>query len=262
MNPWWLVVSLAIFFIGVAKSGFGGGIGLLIVPMTAIAMGHIPDRGSEAAIGLMLPLLIAGDIIAVYQYRRLFSLQKIKSLFPTSVLGVVAGGFLLWSFQLITHLVGALMLVAIGIECIVLVGLHWWLIYKGTREHLFREPWRSGLTGLFAGISSTLAHAAGPIIAMYLLPLRLDRRLFVGTSAVYFFLLNTSKLPAYFASGQFERTEISFSLRFLPLVLLGALFGVWINRRMSDKIFSRVVYILTFALGWYILFDGSLKLLG
>jgi uncharacterized membrane protein YfcA len=91
---------------------------------------------------------------------------------------------------------------------------------------------------------------------MYLLPLRLDRRVFVGTCAVYFFLLNTSKLPAYWLSGQFESAELTLSLRFAPLVLLGALFGVWVNRRLSDQLFSRIVYVVTFFLGWYVLYRG------
>src|SRR5208282_945014 len=74
---WWCIVFCAIAFIGVTKSGFGSGVGLMIVPMTAIAMGHIPGWGSEAALGLLLPLLIAGDLIAVWQYFRLF-FPKVK----------------------------------------------------------------------------------------------------------------------------------------------------------------------------------------
>jgi uncharacterized membrane protein YfcA len=142
------------------------------------------------------------------------------------------------------------------------VSLHWWRIYRGVQNRLLPEPWRSALTGSFAAISSTLAHAAGPIIAMYLLPLGLDRELYVGTCAVYFFLLNTAKIPAYYASGQFAHAQLSFTIRFLPLVVVGAIFGRWLNRRMNDAIFTRIVYIVTFALGWYILTDGILRLFG
>src|SRR5690606_20993501 len=144
----------------------------------------------------------------------------------------------------------------IGFECVVLVGLHWWRQMRGVQTHLLPEPWRSWLTGGFAGISSTLAHAAGPIIAMYLLPLRLDRQLFVGTCALYFFLLNTAKLPAYYAAGMFNNAEIGFTMRFAPLVFLGAGFGYYVLRKMSDKLFSRIVYVATFILGWYLLIDG------
>jgi hypothetical protein len=228
--------------------------------MTALAMGHIPARGSEEALGFMLPLLVAGDIFAVWQYRRLFSLEGIKLLLPGTALGVILGGVLLRLFYRQTRIVGALILIVVGVECIALVLLHWWLSWRGERSHLLREPWRSSLTGTYAGISSTLAHAAGPIITMYLLPLRLDRRIFVGTCAVYFFALNTAKLPAYHFAGQFEKVKITFSLQFLPLVLAGALFGLWINRRLSDRVFSKVIYVLTFLLGWYVLIDGILKL--
>jgi hypothetical protein len=119
-----------------------------------------------------------------------------------------------------------------------------------------REPWRSGVTGSVAAISSTLAHGAGPIVAAYLLPLRLDRQLYVGTSATYFFMLNTAKLPSYAITGQFSHVSPLYSMRFLPALLAGALFGFWVNRRMNDKLFVQIVYGTTFLLGWYVLYEG------
>jgi uncharacterized protein len=273
---WWSIVLCAIVLIGVTKSGFGSGVGLMIVPMTAIAMGHIPGRGSEAALGLLLPLLIAGDLIAVWQYSHLFFAKKgndsqalhvqarrvIARLMPGTVAGVIVGGLLLALIHSRGDLVNALIRIEIGCESILLVSIHWWRLYRGMQHRLLPEPWRSQITGAFAAISSTLAHAAGPIIAMYLLPLGLDRELFVGTCAVYFFILNTAKLPAYYASGQFAHAQLSFTLRFLPLVVIGALIGRWLIRRMSDTLFTKIVYIVTFALGWYILADGILWLFG
>lgn len=273
---WWAIVFFAIVFIGVTKSGFGSGVGLMIVPLTAIAMGHIPGRGSEAALGLLLPLLIAGDLIAVWQYFHLFypkesggargldvqARRMIWRLMPGTLVGVIGGGVLLWLIHSRGDLVNALIRIEIGCESILLVSIHWWRMYRGVQHWLMPEPWRSGLTGGFAAVSSTLAHAAGPIIAMYLLPLGLDRQLYVGTCAVYFFILNSAKLPAYYASGQFAHAQISFTMKFLPLVIIGAIIGRWLNKRMSDKFFTRIVYIVTFALGWYILADGILRLFG
>lgn len=259
-SPWWALVGLSIFLIGVTKSGFGSGVGLMIVPMMAIAMGHIPSRGSEAALGLMLPLLIAGDFIAVWQYRKLFSLSIVKKLLPGTAVGVVIGGLLLWGFHQYKDVVGSLIRIEIGIESILLVSIHWWRLAKGVQQNLLPEPIRSHITGGFAAISSTLAHAAGPIVAMYLLPLKLERQLFVGTCAIYFFILNSAKLPAYAISGQFAEASPLFALQFLPLVILGALAGLWLNRRLSDKLFTRFVYIITFVLGWYILAEGILGL--
>jgi len=285
---WWALVFLAVFLIGVTKSGFGSGMGLMVVPLTAIALGHLP-RGSEAALGLLLPLLILGDFLAIYQYRHLFAapqahtqiagasgggeqvavairsssslLSIVGRMLPGTMAGVVVGGGLLWWFhQQPPTLLVALIWIEIGFESILLVGIHWWRQVRGEQSHLVPEPWRSHLTGSFAGASSTLAHAAGPIVSMYLLPLRLDRQMFVGVSAFYFFILNTAKLPAYFVAGQFARAELSFTLRFSPLVLAGALFGFWVNRRMGDRLFMKIVYMLTFAIGWYMLIGGLVKL--
>jgi uncharacterized membrane protein YfcA len=259
MSIAWLVVFLAVFLIGVTKSGFGSGVGLMIVPMTVMALGHTPF-GSQVALGLMLPLLIAGDLIAVWQYRRLFSLDVVKKLLPGTFAGVVLGGLLLWWFHKVGSrndvLLRGLIKVEVALESIVLVALHWWRVWRGQALHVVPTPMRSTITGLAAGVSSTLAHAAGPIIALYLLPQKLERQLFVGTCAIYFFILNTAKLPAYWGTKMFSRPVLLLSLYTLPLVVAGALFGFWVNRKMNDAMFSRIVYILTFALGWWLLYDG------
>jgi uncharacterized membrane protein YfcA len=255
---WWLIVCFAVFGIGVTKSGFGSGIGLMLVPTMALAMSHIPGRGSDAALGLMLPLLVTGDLLAVWQYRHLFSLKIVKKLLPGTAVGVVLGGALLWYLKHARsdRVAETLVQTEIGFESVLLVGLHWYRLWRGKAQHLMREPLRSHLTGGFAGVSSTLAHGAGPIIALYLLPLDLNRQLFVGTCAIYFFVLNGAKLPVYAVSGQFAHASPLFAIQFLPLVFAGALLGLWLNRRISDRWFSRVIYCVTFILGWYLLYEG------
>jgi uncharacterized membrane protein YfcA len=260
---YWLLVCLAIFGIGITKSGFGSGMGLMLVPTLALAMAHIPGRGADAALGLMLPLLVCGDLLAVWQYRSLFSLGIVRKLLPGTAVGVVLGGLLLWYLKHARsdRVAEALIQTEIGLESVLLVGLHWYRLYRGKARRTMAEPIRSHLTGGFAAVSSTLAHGAGPIIALYLLPLDLNRQLFVGTCAIYFFILNTAKLPIYAASGQFAHASPLFALEFLPLVIAGACVGLWLNRRISDLWFSRVIYVVTFLLGWYILYEGLSGLL-
>ncbi len=286
-SAWFYVALAAIAFIGVTKSGFGSGVGLIIVPMMALAMGNgaFPGRGEQAALGLLLPLLVAGDLISVWQHRTYFMKkagvppvqasgeegaegaegswsagQVIRSLMPGTFLGVVLASLLLWWFHSQQQIVASLMRIEIGFESVLLVGLHWWRIYRGVQTRLMPEPLRGLVTGTFAGASSTLAHAAGPIIVMYLLPLKLERKLFVATCALYFFILNSLKLPFYYQAGQFEHAEMGFTVIFIPLVAAGAVFGFWVNKRMSDKLFIRIVYVCTFVLGWYIMVDGIIKL--
>jgi len=260
VEPAWIIVGVGVMLIGVTKSGFGSGLGLFNVPLIVLSMGYT-SRGSEASLGFMLPLLVLGDIIAVTQYRKVFSFRVLRLLLPGTLLGVVGGYLLLEWFHSYKDLLNALIRLEIGFECIVLVGLHWWREYRGLQKHLVPEPWRGSLTGSFAGVSSTIAHAAGPIIAMYLLPLKMPRQQFVGTSALYFFMLNSSKMPFYFAAGMFESANLGFSLQFAPLVLLGAVVGWLILKKMSDRVFSKIVYAATFLLGFYLLGDGLYRIM-
>jgi uncharacterized membrane protein YfcA len=263
MSIWWALVALAIFLIGVTKSGFGSGAGLMIVPMTAIALRHVPGFGAEMALPLLLPLLLVGDVIAIWQYRRQFSIPIIARLAPGTLIGIVAGTLLLKWFASKRDLAEALINVEIGLESVVLVSINWYREWRAQHGVPPYQPSaiKSAAVGAFAGTSSTLAHAAGPIIALHLLPQQLERGVFVGTCALYFCLVNTAKLPGYYHSGLFAQLAPSFALRFVPLVLLGAVFGFWVNRRILDRLFTKLVYAITFALGWYILYRGCQSLI-
>src|SRR5205085_9405256 len=132
-----------------------------------------------AALGLMLPLLIAGDVLAVWQYRKLWDRRIVLRLLPGSLVGIAAGGAILWWFhRRPPPLIAPLIKLEVGIESIVLVGLHWWRLWRGDDAVFRPSSVRSSAVGAAAGISSTLAHAAGPIIALHLLPQKLERQIF------------------------------------------------------------------------------------
>ena len=139
----------------------------------------------------------------------------------------------MWWFHSQQQLVASLMRIEIGCESVLLVGLHWWRMYRGVQTRMMPEPVRGWVMGGFAGASSTLAHAAGPIIVMYLLPLKLERKLFVATCALYFFILNSLKMPFYYQAGLFEKAELGFTLMFLPLGGRGC--GLWVLGEQADE---------------------------
>lgn len=257
----WVVICFAIFLIGVTKSGVGAGLGLIVVPIVALALDHTP-RGAAAALGLLLPLLIAGDLLSIYQYRKLFDFKLIKPLVIPAAVGIAIGsGLLALIHEQNARLIEALIRLEIGFESTFLVALVWWRAWRGDDHKLMREPARSWIAGTYTGVSSTLAHAAGPVVATYLLPLKPDRRAFVGTTALFFAMVNTAKLPAYYLAGQFKQAELGFTIRFLPCVVVGAIVGFAMNRRLSDLGFLRVVYVATFAIGMYLIADGTRQLL-
>lgn len=261
MTPW-IVIGLAIALIGIAKSGFGGGLGLIVVPIVTLALPMAdPAYRGDDALGMLLPLLIVGDIIAVWQYRREVSWNVVRRLMPGAIVGILLGTLLIWLLKSHAAIAASLINLEIGIESMLLVGMSWYRQWHGRPQKLLPEPWRALGTGTFAGASSTLAHAAGPIIAMYLLPLELGRLRMVATSAMFFFCANTAKLPTYWVAGNFDQISIPFALMFFPLVLAGALFGRWLTKKMSDKAFVQVIYATVFVLGAYLFYKGLTGLL-
>src|SRR3954467_8798649 len=169
MMLWWSIVILAIFLIGLTKSGFGSGAGLMIAPMTTFAMAHIPRYGTDAALGLLLPLLMIGDTIAIAQYRRLLSLKIVRRLLPGTIIGVILASLLLrWFVSQQKEVTEGLVNLTIGFESVFLVLLHFYRLWRSRGELPAHVPriWRSFSVGAFAGLSSTLTHGAGPIISL------------------------------------------------------------------------------------------------
>ena len=242
--------------IGIAKSGFGGGLGLIVVPIVTLILPMAGDYRGDDALGLLLPLLIVGDVIAVWQYRREVTWPIVGRLLPGAAVGILLGTGLIWFLKQHADLAAALINLEIGFESILLVSMTWYRQWRGKQQKLLPEPWRALGTGTFAGASSTLAHAAGPIIAMYLLPLELGRLSMVATSAMFFFCANTAKLPTYWWAGQFEKISVPFALLFFPMVLAGAILGRWLVKKVSDQVFKQIVYISVFVLGGYLFYKG------
>ena len=111
INPWWALALFAIFLIGVTKSGFGSGVGLIIIPMMTIAMSNIFGKdGAEVGLGILLPLLIVGDVIALWQYRKLANPMVLKRLGIGAAIGISIGGLMLWWFQEFKTIAGALVM--------------------------------------------------------------------------------------------------------------------------------------------------------
>jgi uncharacterized membrane protein YfcA len=97
-------------------------------------------------------------------------------------------------------------------------------------------------------------------VASYLLPLKLDRRIFVGTTAVFFFLANSSKLPTYYLAGQFSKINPMLTLKLVPFVIAGAIFGAWLVKKLTDQSYFRFVYMAVFGIGWYLVIESGWSL--
>ncbi|MEM9914509.1 MAG: sulfite exporter TauE/SafE family protein [Planctomycetota bacterium] len=225
----------AVLIIGIAKSGFGGGIGILAVPLLALAF------KPEVAVGVLLPILMLGDIVALIQHRRHRSWRHLRWAFPGGLIGIGVGTALLWWFASGDVLATALNLTVGGV-CVVFVGLQVYRMFGG-KVPAVPDNATAGLTaGGVAGAVSTLAHSAGPVMTIYLLEHKLDKRVLVGTLVLFFFALNLAKLPTYVGFGLLNGQTLLASAMLLPLVPIGSALGLWMHRVIAERPFTLIMY--------------------
>lgn len=250
-HPGWyvLLAVIALLLTGVSKGGFGAGLGTLSIP---IMMTIAPARFS---LGMYLPLLIFCDILTLRHYPREWKARPLLLLAPWMLVGIVIGAFLLdrLSPQTTKACVGG---AAIGF-----VLLDW--LRMTVKRRLDQDghlaPFRPTLLtaspfGIAAGISTTIAHAAGAVTTIYFLPQRMDKRDFVGTHARFYFLFNSVKVPFYLYLAVINAETLTKSLWLVPLAPLFVWMGAAMNHRMSAEIFNRVVYLLLAVTGAYLLY--------
>jgi uncharacterized membrane protein YfcA len=249
----WTVLIVSALIVGVSKAGFGSGVGILAVPLMTLAI------GADRMLGVLLPVLILGDVLSLIHYLRDFDRRNLAMLASGCLAGVAAGAASLEWFRKLPD--GDTILAAgIGALCVLFVGMQAALVLRrsraGKRDPGGPEPpaytpavWHGLLVGFAAGLTSTLSHAAGPIVAMFLLPQRLGKRRFVGTMVMYFLLGNLMKLGPYLWSGVITASTMSYLPYLAPAVLAGTLVGVFLNRRLPARTFNLVIYVLVLATG-------------
>ena len=245
----YVIAVIAILITGVAKGGFGQGSGGIAVPLMAIFIAP-----AEAA-GIMLPILCAMDLFSAYAYRRTWSREYLKVLLPGAIVGITLGGL---AFGLLS--VNAIRLL-LGFISVTFALNQWLRLSERIAASLAPgrgKPGRVAGTfwGAVSGFTSTLAHAGGPPFAIYLLGQKVDKTLFVGTSVVFFLVVNYVKLVPYYFLGQLNSGNLSAALLFAPLAPLGIWIGVWLHRRISQRTFVNTSYTLLLATGLKLIYDA------
>lgn len=249
-------VSAMVF--GMAKVGFGGGVGILSVPLMVFAC-----RGDAMlATGLMLPLLVAADYTSVVAWWRKWDWPTVGKVLPGVVVGIAAGTWLLVIFRRMgaERLSGAALAAGIALISIAFVVLHVLQMRSG-RQWTFQPVfWQACIGGALIGLTSTLAHAAGPIAAMYLLAQNMPKQRFVATSAMMFWLVNQLKLIPYGLLGMINTQTLWLGACLIPAVLAGAGLGIWLHRRLSQQHFTGVVYALLALAAVHMLYQAAARL--
>jgi len=240
----WSVVALAAFLIGISKTGLPG-VGILAIPMVAMVIDPMKSTG------LILPMLIVGDVFAVTYYRRHAVWKHLVKLIPFAAAGVVVGFYLMGLLKdkrALGPIIGGIILV--------MLALNYWR-NRSMGELEARIPtgwWFPIILGILAGVTTMMANAAGPIMVIYLLAMRLPKNEFIGTGAWYFLLINCFKVPFSAQLALITPESLRFNLILLPAIVVGALLGIKLAKRVPEKAFGAIVQLLAAAAAIKLLF--------
>ncbi len=230
--PQWICAVLGALMVGISKAGITG------LSILSVALFTHVFPSSKQASGLVLPLLIFGDIVAVLSYRAHTQWRFLWKLMPWTAAGVVLGYIALGRISDNTARI------MIGVIIVSLCVLSFWRRYVMAQAQQTAGAWHWALAaglGVTAGFITLIANAAGPLMAIYLIAMRLPKMQFVGTAAVFFMVLNLFKVPFMVKLGLITVQSFEFNLVLAPAVLLGALLGRWLLMRINQQLFEQLV---------------------
>jgi hypothetical protein len=232
----------AVIILGLAKGGFSG-LGMLAVPMMALSASPVQ------AASITLPILIVQDVVSVWAFRRSWDRDILLLMVPSAAVGVGAG------YALAAFVSTAAVELAVGLVSIAFAILR--LAARDAQPAARHTPVAGAFWGMVAGFTSQIAHAGGPPFQIYVLSKRLARDTFIGTSALFFAIVNWIKVPAYAALGQFTQENLLTAAALMPLAIASTFAGVWLVRRIAVDRFYTMIYALLLVVGAKLAWDGA-----
>ncbi len=223
----WITVAVVALIVGLSKTG-PGGFGIVVVPLMASVF---PAKEST---GILLPLLIFADIFGIVFYRKYADWKILIRLIPFVIPGVILGYFFM------DYVSDKMFKPIIGIIILIMLTGNFLIKYK--QGQLFvKSIYFSAIVGLMAGFTTMVANAAGPIMAVFLLSMDLDKKKFMGTRAWYFLIINIFKVPFSADLGLITFQSLEFNALLLPVILIGATVGYYVVKILQQKWFEWIV---------------------
>jgi uncharacterized membrane protein YfcA len=243
----YLVAAPAVILLGFSKGGLAG-VGSLALPLMALVI----DPVQAAAI--LLPILIAQDIVGVWSFRKHLDWYVLGWTLPGATVGILIG------YLVAARVSAGGVMLLVGVISMAFGAHRLWTGRKGTPKTAGAPSpgWVGSLAGVASGFTSQIAHAGAPPFQLWVLPRRLPRDRLVGTWAVYFAALNWIKVPAFAALGQFSRTNLLTAAALLPVAIVSTFAGVWLVRRIDGERFYTIVYWLMILVGVVLIGEATL----
>lgn len=229
----WMCVITAAFMIGFSKTGISG----FMMPAIPIIAGVF---GGKVSTGIILPIMIVGDIFALYYYKRYAEWNDIKKLLPWTLLGVIFGVIVG------SYIDDKQFKIFLSISVLLCLFTLIYMERKGEALEVPKKTWFYTLAGILSGFTSMIGNAAGPIFSVYLLAMGLKKNNFMGTTAWFFFILNLFKMPMQiFVWHNISLNTILFSMTLIPAIAIGALLGAVAIKKINEKPFRVIILAMT-----------------
>jgi uncharacterized membrane protein YfcA len=246
-DPWFYAAAIpAVIILGLSKGGFTA-LGLLMVPVMALAISPVQ------AAGITLPILVFSDLVALVSYRRIYDPTTLKIMIPGAMVGIGIG-WLTASYVTETHI-----RLIVGIISIIF-AVQFFLRRGKEVQPAPQDVTKGTFWSIITGFTSFVSHAGGPPFQVYAAPLRLEPRLFAGTSVILFALVNAVKLVPYFFLGQFDTQNLVTAAVLLPVAVPATLLGVWLVKRFDPRRFYDLIYATICLVGVYLVIESIMDL--
>ena len=233
---------------GIAKSGLGGSISLISIPLMTMV---IP---LSQALAIILPILIFSDFIAVYRFRKEFDLNILKLIIPFAGIGIFVGSL---SFSYFSE---DLLKIIVGVMGFLFAG-NYFLFKKNKEKKSNTNLLKGGICSMIAGFTSFCVHAGGTPTSIYLLPLRMKKEVYVGTRVIFFTFVNLIKLPFYIKLSMINFITFKQSVLLFPITVIGIFIGYRILKIIKENLFYNIIYVLILASSTKLIYDFSVKIM-
>ena len=238
-----IIMAFVGVFVGMAKTGLHG-TGMIAVPLLAIVF------GGRASSGIMLPILILGDLMAVYHYYGDAQWKHLKRVLPFAFVGVLLGTYIgiFIDDAIFRQVMAGIIFLSVGIML--------WNEKQQSQVNSQNWPFNAGL-GIAGGFTTMVGNLAGSVMAIYLLSLNLLKNQFIGTAAWFFLIINLVKVPFHVYSWETITWDSLFlDLLVLPFIALGAFLGIQIVKRIPEQIYRRFILAMTIIAALFMMFQS------
>ncbi len=228
--------------VGLSKGGLPT-IGMLSVPILSLFMSPIN------ALVMLLPIYIISDMVGLWLYRKNFSAINLKILIPAGLGGVLVGWL---TASLVSDAAVKMMVGLMGVGFV----LNAWIKRKNEQAASPASWGRGSLWGMVAGFASFISHAGGPPFQVYLLPQKLPKIVFAGTSTLFFTAINLVKLAPYHQLRPYDTEQMMGAVVLIPFALIGTVVGAYLTRKIADEWFFKAVQIGLLAISLKLIADA------